>query len=158
MYKGDYRGAFSPFGIAIRMITRDKKGTIGILFIAIVSVIVMNFGIVSLDVALNMKENNDYWLAIDKSDIMITASAGETVENIEKKLSEDDNILKTAKCCMNGVLIVEREKNGEVERIEELVGGSGNVIPRTEQFSSIMEMIVSHFNLTSTWHSCLPLS
>ena len=30
---------------------------------------------------------------------------------------------------------------GEVERIEKLLNGSGNVIPRTEQFASIMEMI-----------------
>lgn len=246
-YKGDYKGAFSPFGIALRMIMRDKKGTFGILVVAIVSVIGINFGLVSLDVALNMKDNNDYWLGVDKSDIMITVSAGATAEDIEKKLEEDSNVLKTAACCMSGNLIVEREKNGkdavvypfvyedyskvdmtivkgrnpkngeeialagkiaetlhkevgdyiqlnfgqssksflitglyqtyynigescrltkeayedvpfaydtvsvylkdnqdisgEVERIEEIVGGSGKVIPRTEQFASIMEMI-----------------
>lgn len=246
-YKGDYRGAFSPLGIAFRMIMRDKKGTMGILLVAIVSVIGINFGLVSLDVALNMKENNDYWLGIDKCDVMITVSNGATAEEIEEKLAGDSNILKTAVCCMNGVLIVEREKNGknavvypfvyedfsevdlsivkgrnperkdeialagkvaetlnkdvgdyvslkmgtgsksflitglyqtyysmgescrlvgaaydglpfsydtvsvylkdnrdisdEVERIEEMIEGSGKVIPRTEQFASIMEMI-----------------
>lgn len=246
-YKGDYRGAFSSFGIALRMIMRDKKGTIGILIVAIVSVIGINFGLVSLDVALNMKENNDYWLGIDKCDVMITASGNVTAEEIEEKLEGDFNIEKTALCCMSGVLIVEREKNGknavvypfvyedfdevdlsivkgrnpqkkdeialagkvaetlhkdvgdyvslkmgqssksflitgiyqtyysmgescrligeayegvpfsydtvsvylkdnkdipdEVERIEELIGGRGKVIPRTEQFASIMEMI-----------------
>lgn len=246
-YKGDYRGAFSPFGIALRMIMRDKKGTMGILLVAIVSVIGINFGLVSLDVALNMKENNDYWLGIDKCDVMITVSDGATAEEIEEKLVGDSNIQKTAVCCMNGVLIVERETNGknavvypfvyedfdavdlsvvkgrnpeskdeialagkiaetlnkdvgdyvslkmgtssksflitglyqtyysmgescrligeaydglpfaydtvsvylkdnhdvsgEVERIEKLIDGSGKVIPRTEQFASIMEMI-----------------
>ena len=246
-FKGNYRFAFSPMGIASRMVMRDKKGAIGILFVAIVSVIGINFGLVSLDVALHMKENNDYWLGVDKSDIMITVSSGTTVEEIEEKLNQDENIRKAVPCRMSGVLIVEREKNrkdavvypfvygdydevdmpivegrnpqngkeialagkvaetlqkevgdyitlnfgqsaksflitglfqtyynlgescrltkeaydgvpfsydtvsvylndnqdipGEVERIEKLIGGSGNVIPRTEQFASIMEMI-----------------
>lgn len=246
-FKGNYRFAFSPMGIACRMVMRDKKGAIGILFVAIVSVIGINFGLVSLDVALNMKENNDYWLGVDKSDIMIQVSSGATVEEIIEKLDKDANILKTVPCRMSGVLVVKREKNGkdgvvypfvypdykevvmpivegrnpqngkeialagriaeilnkkvgdyitlrfehgeksflitglfqtyynmgeacrltteafdgepfsydtvsvyladnqdisgEVERIEKLIGGSGNVIPRTEQFASIMEMI-----------------
>lgn len=246
-FKGNYRFAFSPMGIACRMVMRDKKGAIGILFVAIVSVIGINFGLVSLDVALNMKENNDYWLGVDKSDIMIQVSSGATVEEIIDKLDKDTNILKTVPCRMSGVLVVKREKNGkdgvvypfvypdykevvmpivegrnpqngkeialagriaetlnkkvgdyitlnfeqceksflitglfqtyynigescrlttqafddvpfsydtvsvyladnqdipgEVERIEKLIGGSGNVIPRTEQFASIMEMI-----------------
>lgn len=246
-FKGNYRFAFSPMGIACRMVMRDKKGAIGILFVAIVSVIGINFGLVSLDVALNMKENNDYWLGVDKSDIMIQVSSGATVEEIIEKLDKDANILKTVPCRMSGVLVVKREKNGkdgvvypfvypdykevvmpivegrnpqngkeialagriaeilnkkvgdyitlrfehgeksflitglfqtyynmgeacrltteafdgepfsydtvsvyladnqdisgEVKRIEKLIGGSGNVIPRTEQFASIMEMI-----------------
>lgn len=112
-YKGDYKGAFSPFGIALRMMMRDKKGALGIFIIAIISVIGINFGLVSLDVALNMKENNDYWLGIDKSDIVITVSDGATAEEIEEKLENDANILKTVSCCMSGVLIVDREKNGK---------------------------------------------
>lgn len=246
-FKGNYRFAFSPMGIASRMVMRDKKGAIGVLFVAIVSVIGINFGLVSLDVALNMKENNDYWLGVDKSDIMITVSSGATVEELLEELEEDGNIQKAVPCRMSGVLIVEREKNrkdavvypfvygdyeevdmpivegrnpqngkeialagkvaetlqkdvgdyitlnfgqftksflitglyqtyynlgescrltkdafeevpfsydtvsvylndnqdipGEVERIEKLLNGSGNVIPRTEQFASIMEMI-----------------
>lgn len=246
-FKGNYRFAFSPMGIACRMVMRDKKGAIGILFVAIVSVIGINFGLVSLDVALNMKENNDYWLGVDKSDIMIQVSSGATVEEIIEKLDKDANILKTVPCRMSGVLVVKREKNGkdgvvypfvypdykevvmpivegrnpqngkeialagriaeilnkkvgdyitlhfehgeksflitglfqtyynigeacrltteafdgepfsydtvsvyladnqdisgEVKRIEKLISGSGNVIPRTEQFASIMEMI-----------------
>ena len=246
-FTGNYRFAFSPMGIACRMVMRDKKGAIGILFVAIVSVIGINFGLVSLDVALNMKENNDYWLGVDKSDIMIQVSSGATTEEIEEKLDKDANVLKAVPCRLSGVLIVEREKNrkdavvypfvyedydevdmpivegrnpqngeeialagkiaetihkevgdyitlnfgqftksflitglfqtyynmgescrltteafdgvpfsydtvsvyladnqdisGEVKRIEKLIGGSGNVIPRTEQFASIMEMI-----------------
>lgn len=246
-FTGNYRFAFSPMGIACRMVMRDKKGAIGILFVAIVSVIGINFGLVSLDVALNMKENNDYWLGVDKSDIMIQMSSGATTEEIEEKLDKDANVLKAVPCRLSGVLIVEREKNskdavvypfvyedydevdmpivegrnpqngeeialagkiaetihkevgdyitlnfgqftksflitglfqtyynmgescrltteafdgvpfsydtvsvyladnqdisGEVKRIEKLIGGSGNVIPRTEQFASIMEMI-----------------
>ncbi len=246
-FKGNYRFAFSPMGIASRMVMRDKKGAIGVLFVAIVSVIGINFGLVSLDVALNMKENNDYWLGVYKSDIKITVSSGATVEELLEELEEDGNIQKAVPCRMSGVLIVEREKNrkdavvypfvygdyeevdmpivegrnpqngkeialagkvaetlqkdvgdyitlnfgqftksflitglyqtyynlgescrltkdafeevpfsydtvsvylndnqdipGEVERIEKLLNGSGNVIPRTEQFASIMEMI-----------------
>lgn len=246
-YKGNYRGAFSPMGIAQRMVMRDKKGAVGILIVAIVSVIGINFGMVSLDVALSMKENNDYWIGVDKSDVMITVSSSATAEEVEEKLEGDANISKLVKCCMSGVLIVQREKNGkdavvypfvyedyskadlsivtgrnpqngeeialagkiaetlhkevgdyirlnfgqetksflitglyqtyynmgescrltkeaydgvpfsydtvsvylknnedipkEVDRIEKIVGGSGKVIPRTEQFASIMEMI-----------------
>lgn len=246
-YKGDCRFTFSPFGIAFRMVMREKSGALGIFVVAVVSVIGINFGLVSLDVALNMKENNDYWLGIDKSDVMINVSSSATAEEIREKLEGDSNILKTAPCRMSGVLIVEREKNqkstvvypfvyedynevdmpivegrnpenggeialagkiadtlhkevgdyirlnfgqeiksflitglyqtyynmgescrltsdaykdipfifdtvsvylkdnhdisGEVERINTKLGGSGNVIPRTEQFASIMEMI-----------------
>ena len=113
-YKGNYRGAFSPMGIALRMVMRDKKGTIGILIVAMVSVIGINFGLVSYDVAVNMKENNDYWLGVDKSDVMITVSSGTTAEKIKEKLEGDDNIAKMANCSMDAdVLIVEREKNGK---------------------------------------------
>lgn len=112
-YKGNYRGSFSPMGIAMRMVLRDKKGTIGIFIVAMVSVVGINFGLVSLDVALGMKDNNDYWLGVDKSDVMITVSSPATAEEIEEKLQEDANVSKTAKCCLSGVLIVEREKNGK---------------------------------------------
>ena len=105
-FTGNYRFAFSPMGIACRMVMRDKKGAIGILFVAIVSVIGINFGLVSLDVALNMKENNDYWLGVDKSDIMIQVSSGATTEEIEEKLDKDANVLKAVPCRLSGVLIV----------------------------------------------------
>lgn len=248
-YRGNLKFAFSPLGIASRMIMRDKKGTIGILFVAIVVVIGINFGLVSLDVALHMKDNNDYWLGIDKSDIIITVSGTASTNELVEKLNQDENIEKAVPCRMSGNLVVEREKNnkdavvypfvyedysevdlpivlgrnpengkeialagkiaetlhkeigdyitlhigegtksflitglyqtyynmgescrltksayegyeeffsfdtvsvylhddqdidGEVERIEQLINGSGNVIPRTEQFASIMEMI-----------------
>lgn len=112
-YKGNYSGAFSPMGIALRMVMRDKKGVVGILIVAMVAVIGINFGLVSLDVALNLKANNDYWLGIDKSDIMISVSSGATAEVIEETLEGDSNVWKLAPCRMSGVLIVEREKNGK---------------------------------------------
>lgn len=110
-YKGHYSGSFSPMGIALRMVMRDKKGTLGILFVAIISVIGINFGLVSLDVALHLKENNDYWLGIDRSDIMITVSQGSTAEKIVDLLKDDHNIEQMIPCSIDGVLIVEREKN-----------------------------------------------
>lgn len=42
-YKGNYKFAFSPVGIASRMIMRDKKGAARILIVSIVSVIGINY-------------------------------------------------------------------------------------------------------------------
>lgn len=104
-YRGSYGFAFSPIGIALRIIMRDKKGTLGILITAIVSVIGINFALISLDVANAMKANNDYWLGIDKCDVSISIADGATVQDIEKALKGDPNIEKAIPCRMNGMLV-----------------------------------------------------
>ncbi len=112
-FKRCYGFTFSPVGIALRMILRDKKGTLGILMIAIISVIGINFALISLDVANGMKDHNDYWLGIDKSDVIISLSDGATAKGIEKLLMNDLNIEKLIPNRMSGVLIVKRESGKE---------------------------------------------
>ena len=112
-YKGNYKFAFSPVGIASRMIMRDKKGAARILIVSIVSVIGINFGLISLDVAFSMKDNNDYWLGIDRSDIVINLSSGSEAKDIQELLEEDKNVKKAIPSCMSGAVVVEREKNSK---------------------------------------------
>ena len=109
-YKKNYRFAFSPLGIAARTALRDKKWTFGIVLIAMTSVMGINFGLISLDVANDMKDRNDYWLGIDKSDVIISVSDGATATQIESLLEGDDNISGIIPCRMNGILIVKREE------------------------------------------------
>ena len=91
-YKGNSKIQFSAFGIAIRTIARDKKSAISIIITAIVTIFSVNFAVISLDVAYTMKENNDYWLGIDKSDVMIGTTDSENFRTIQKVLEEDNRI------------------------------------------------------------------
>lgn len=73
-YKGNSKVQFSSFGIALRSITRSKKSMIGILVTCMTTIFGINFAIISLDVANTQKNNNDFWLGIDKSDVVISLS------------------------------------------------------------------------------------
>ena len=100
-----YQGSFSPFGIAIRMMLSNKKGLVGIVLIAVCSIIGINFGVISLDVARGMKDNNTYWLGVDRSDIMITISKGTNTEDVLKKLENTKEIEKSIPCSFGSGVI-----------------------------------------------------
>lgn len=91
-YKGNSKIQFSPMGIALRTITRGKKGIASILITCIVTIFAINFAVVSLDVANTMKENNDYWIGIDRSDVAIGISDDENFKNINDILKQDKRI------------------------------------------------------------------
>jgi putative ABC transport system permease protein len=110
-HKDHYQGSFSAFGIAMRMILRNKKGMVGILVISIVTVIGINFGVISLDVANGMKDKNYYWLGIDKCNIMVTLSEDAKMADVEELLKNDTRIEKMIPCAYDsGVVILDWKK------------------------------------------------
>lgn len=91
-YKGNSSLPFSPTGIALRTIIRDKKSVVGILITCMVTIFAINFAVISLDVANSMKENNDYWLGIDKSNVVINISGNEDATEIYEILDRDTRV------------------------------------------------------------------
>lgn len=84
--------AFSPLGITIRNIVRDKKGILGILITAIVTVFSINFAMISLDVAYSQKDKNDYWLGVDASDVIINVSDSKQYDYVKSIIEADDRV------------------------------------------------------------------
>ncbi|MBB2182431.1 FtsX-like permease family protein [Lachnospiraceae bacterium MD1] len=91
-YSGSSTLPFSPFGIAFRTFTREKKNAIGIFLTCIVTVFSVNFAIISLDVANNMRDNNDFWIGIDKCDAMITVSWESEYEFVRNSVLQDSRV------------------------------------------------------------------
>lgn len=91
-YKGNSNMQFSPLGIAVRTLTRNKKGAIGIVITAIVTIFSINFAVISLDVVYNMKSNNDYWLGVDKCDVMVDVTDKSQWDKVEKIVKEDSRV------------------------------------------------------------------
>lgn len=91
-YKGDSKIQFSAFGIALRTLIRSKKSAVSIILTSIVTIFGINFAIISLDVAYTMKDNNDYWLGIDKSDVLITTSNSTQYDKVEEILKNDPRV------------------------------------------------------------------
>lgn len=90
---GNVSTAFSPMGIALRNIIRDKKGIIGILITAIVTVFSINFGMISLDVAYSQKDKNDYWLGVDTSDVIINVSDSKQFAYVKSIVQADERVM-----------------------------------------------------------------
>ena len=91
-YKGNSKLQFSPLGIAYRTFARDKKNAIGIIVTCVVTIFAVNFAVISLDIANTMKENNDFWLGVDKSDVMISVPNNANYDFVKKAVEEDDRI------------------------------------------------------------------
>lgn len=91
-YKGNSSMQFSSLGIALRNIRSDRKGMIGVILIAFMTVFIINFGVISLDVANTLRENNDYWLGIDKCDVMVTLVNPEKLEEVQSILDQDTSV------------------------------------------------------------------
>lgn len=84
--------SFSPYTMAKRSIMRDKKGTLGILIIAIVTVIMVNFAMISLDVASSQKKNNHYWIGVDPSHVVINVNEKDKYDFVESIVKKDPRI------------------------------------------------------------------
>ena len=92
-FNGNVSNAFSPMGIALRNIVRDKKGNMGILITAIFTVISINFGMISLDIAYSQKDKNDYWLGVDASDVIINISDTEQFDYVKSVVTADERVM-----------------------------------------------------------------
>lgn len=88
-YKGNSTLMFSSLGIAYRTFIREKKSMIGIIITCIVTIFSVNFIVISLDIANSMKENNDFWLGIDKSDVMISITDKNEYDRIKDIVLKD---------------------------------------------------------------------
>ena len=88
-YKGDSKLQFSPFGITMRNISRNKKGTVGTILTAVLTIFSVNFAVISLDVANSMKENNDFWIGVDKCDVMIEVTDNTQYAKVLNTIKED---------------------------------------------------------------------
>jgi putative ABC transport system permease protein len=91
-YKGNSKIQFSAFGIALRTLLRNKKGAVSIVITAIITIFSVNFAVISLDVAATMKENNDYWLGVDKCDVMVGVSDSTKLKNVEEVINKDNRV------------------------------------------------------------------
>jgi putative ABC transport system permease protein len=89
-YKGNSDLQFSPVGIAFRSFIREKRNAIGIIVTCIVTIFSVNFIVISLDVANSMKENNDFWIGVDKSDVMINITDSTDFEKVIDIVENDD--------------------------------------------------------------------
>ncbi len=91
-YKGNSSMQFSSLGIALRTIRSDKKGMIGVIIIAIMTVFIINFGVISLDIANTLRENNDYWIGIDQCDVMVSIADSKNLEKVTAILDRDTSV------------------------------------------------------------------
>ncbi|MHC1681924.1 MAG: ABC transporter permease [Clostridiaceae bacterium] len=91
-YKGNSKIQFSSIGIALRTLARNKKGAIGIVITSIFTIFSINFAVISLDVANTQKDNNDYWLGIEKCDVMISTTDSKSYDKVKDVIKEDSRV------------------------------------------------------------------
>lgn len=91
-YKGNSKIQFSSIGIALRTLARNKKGAIGIIITSIFTIFSINFAVISLDVANTQKDNNDYWLSIDKCDVMASITDSKNYDKVKNAIKEDSRV------------------------------------------------------------------
>ncbi len=88
-YKGNSSLQFSAFGIAYRTFIREKRSAFSILLTCIVTIFSVNFIVISLDVANGMEENNDFWIGIDQSDVMVGVAEEEDYSYVKSIIDQD---------------------------------------------------------------------
>ena len=108
---------FSPWNMAVRMFLRNPRGICGILITAAVSVAGMNFGIISLDVAEHLKEDNDYWMGIDRSDLVVNLSKDADMEELLSKMEKEPEIERVVQASYSGEMISLEWQDGMEENV-----------------------------------------
>ncbi len=96
-YNGNSGFQFSAFGIAYRTLLREKRNAIGMIITCIITVFSMNFIVITLDIADTMKEHNDFWLGVDKADVMISIVDSGEFDTV-RSLTEQDSRTKYCLC------------------------------------------------------------
>lgn len=109
-HKGNSSLQFSSFGIAYRSFVREKRNAIGIIITCIVTVFSVNFIVISLDVAASMKENNDFWLGIDNSDVKVNISDPEEYRKVKKLLNKEERVDDCLYSNANKMVVIKWEK------------------------------------------------
>ena len=91
--------SFSPLGMAIRMLQRDKKNTSYIVLTCIVSIYCVNFALTCFSLILSMKDNNYYWLGFDKHDVSVVSimpsKFDQVVEELKREKGTEKIVLST---------------------------------------------------------------
>lgn len=111
-YKGNSTMQFGPFGLAIRRMVRNKKAMIGIIITAFTSIYGVNFGMIALDTAMDMKNQNDYWLGIDPCDVILTVSDASNNAIVEDYLKNDTKVRNFLNCDLGDYLLTLPWKEG----------------------------------------------
>ncbi len=91
-YKGNSSLQFSAFGIAYRTFMREKRSALSILITCIVTIFAVNFIVISLEVANGMNDNNDFWIGIDKSDVMVGVANRDDFDFVINTILQDERI------------------------------------------------------------------
>lgn len=89
-YKGNSKLQFSAMGIAFRTFVREKRNAVSILITCIVTIFSINFAVISLDAARTMKDNNDFWLGVDKADVMVNVTDPTQFDFVKNIVKKDD--------------------------------------------------------------------
>jgi putative ABC transport system permease protein len=81
---------FSPLGMALRMLQRDKKNTCYIILTCFLTIYMVFFSLVSLSNIDKMKENNYYWIGFDQYDVSLSAvNVAEFEEQCQEFIKND---------------------------------------------------------------------
>lgn len=109
-YKGNSSLQFSALGIAYRNFVREKRNALSILITCIVTIFSVNFIVISMDVANTMKEHNDFWVGIDRSDVIIDISDNDEYKAIESIVKKDKRTDYFVNCSLNNTVSMKWEK------------------------------------------------
>lgn len=101
--KKEYRSlpiniSFSPFGMAFRLIQRNKKSAFYITLICFLTTYTVNFALTSYSNVRLMSENNYYWLGFDKHDVTLITT---NVKQFDKTCQEITNLPEVDKVVKN---------------------------------------------------------
>lgn len=103
--------SFSPLGIGVRMLQRDKKNTAYIILTCVVSIYCFNFALSCFTIVSSMIEKNYYWIGFDKHDVSVTSLSVDRflpVVNQLKKEPETARVILT----LDGIEIMLPWKKG----------------------------------------------
>lgn len=120
-YKGNSKIQFSAIGIALRTLMRSKKSAVSIILTSIVTVFAVNFAVISLDVAYTMKDNNDYWLGIDKCDVMINVLNSGQYNKAVKALKDDQRVKYYLSSSIDQNVIMKWKKGMDTSRMQAFI-------------------------------------
>jgi putative ABC transport system permease protein len=89
--------SFSPLGMAIRTIRRDKKNTIYMILTCIVSIYMVNFALLCFSNIDSMQKDNYYWIGFDQHEVSLTAINPKNFDEDCSKLRDDPRVERLIK-------------------------------------------------------------